>query len=194
MADAQIASLPFHQGSVVVPEGDNWRMTARLLDDAFGHHTWASLELMDACAALDEHQLRTGTIGVYGSIIETLRHLVGSDCSYLRVTSGQEHDAVDVETADLAALRGEMAAHSAAWADLLGRELDADEWLVRHRPDGSETHATVGIRLAQALHHGTDHRSQICTILTNLGVEPPQIAVWDYGLTHDRTTRTEPNG
>jgi uncharacterized damage-inducible protein DinB len=39
----------------------------------------------------------------------------------------------------------------------------------------------VSIRLAQALHHGTDHRSQICTALTSLGVEPPFIDVWDYG-------------
>lgn len=32
---------------------------------------------------------------------------------------------------------------------------------------------------AQALHHGTDHRSQICTALTTLGVEPLLIDVWD---------------
>jgi uncharacterized damage-inducible protein DinB len=38
----------------------------------------------------------------------------------------------------------------------------------------------VGIRLAQALHHGTDHRSQICTALSTLGVEPPAIDVWDF--------------
>ena len=39
----------------------------------------------------------------------------------------------------------------------------------------------MSIRLAQALHHGTDHRSQICTALTTLGMEPPFIDVWDYG-------------
>ena len=38
----------------------------------------------------------------------------------------------------------------------------------------------MGIRLAQALHHGTDHRSQICTALTTLGVEPPEIDVWAF--------------
>ena len=47
--------------------------------------------------------------------------------------------------------------------------------------DGSRTRAPVSIRLAQALHHGTDHRSQICTGLTALGVEPPSIDVWDFG-------------
>ena len=32
-----------------------------------------------------------------------------------------------------------------------------------------------------ALHHGTDHRSQICTALTTLDVQPPAIDVWDFG-------------
>ena len=27
-------------------------MTSSLLDDAFAHHTWATLQVMDACAAL----------------------------------------------------------------------------------------------------------------------------------------------
>jgi uncharacterized damage-inducible protein DinB len=39
----------------------------------------------------------------------------------------------------------------------------------------------AGDRLAHALHHGTDHRSQICTALTSLGVKPPGIDVWESG-------------
>ena len=161
-----------------------------LLTDAFGHHSWATLQLLDACAELEEHQLRVGVPGVYGSILETLRHVVGSDCSYLRVTSGGHPD-FDADAAELADLRQEMAAHAAAWTDLLDRDLDPNTWQVRHRPDGSETHATLGIRLAQALHHGTDHRSQICTVLTQQGIEPPEIDVWDYGTAHARTRRTQ---
>jgi uncharacterized damage-inducible protein DinB len=166
-------------------------MTATMLNDAFAHHGWATIQLIDACSELQDHQLRTGTPGVYGSIIETLRHLVSSDCSYLRVTSG-EHPDFDADSADLGELRGETEKHEAEWSTLIGRELDGDQWLVRRRPDGSETHATIGIRLAQALHHGTDHRSQVCTVLTNLGIEPPAIDVWDYGMAHDRTRRTPP--
>jgi uncharacterized damage-inducible protein DinB len=50
----------------------------------------------------------------------------------------------------------------------------------------------MGIRLAQALHHGTDHRSQICTALTTLGVEPPAIDVWDFGVQDGRVTEVLP--
>ena len=41
--------------------------------------------------------------------------------------------------------------------------------------------ATIGIRLAQVLHHGSDHRSQISTALTTLGHAPPEFDVWAYG-------------
>jgi hypothetical protein len=47
--------------------------------------------------------------------------------------------------------------------------MDVDE------TDGYERDAPVGIRLAQALPHGTGHRSQICTALTSLGLEPTAI-------------------
>jgi uncharacterized damage-inducible protein DinB len=169
---------------------DNLEMSKALLTDAFGHHTWATLQLMDTCAGLEEHQLRVGVPGVYGSILETLRHLVGADCSYLRVTAGG-HDVIDEDSAELSDLQREMEQHEREWTQLLSRDLDGDTWLVRHRPDGSESHATLGIRLAQALHHGTDHRSQICTVLTQQGIEPPEIDVWDYGIAHARTRRTE---
>jgi uncharacterized damage-inducible protein DinB len=85
-----------------------------------------------------------------------------------------------------------MEAHGAAWSQLLTEELDPDVVLVRHRDDGSETHAPLGIRLAQALHHGTDHRSQICTVLTTLGVEPPAIDVWDFAEQDERLVEIPP--
>ena len=58
------------------------------LQDAFAHHTWATLRLLDACLALDAEQLSTAVPGTYGSILDTLRHLVGSDSSYLAVVTG----------------------------------------------------------------------------------------------------------
>ncbi len=57
---------------------------------------------------------------------------------------------------------------------------------------GSESHAPLGIRLAQVLDHGT-HRSQICTALTTLGVEPPDIDVWDFGDRMVASSRSHPS-
>lgn len=156
-------------------------MARSLLADAFGHHVWATLRLIDACAAIPPAQLETSAIGTYGPIIGTLRHTVGADSGYLFALTGGRVARIDEEAMTLAELRDEMARHGREWEDVLARELDPNEVVVRRRDDGSETHAPVGIRLAQALHHGTDHRSQVCTALTSLGVEPPAIDVWDFG-------------
>jgi uncharacterized damage-inducible protein DinB len=42
------------------------------------------------------------------------------------------------------------------------------------------------------VHHGTDHRSQICTALTNLGIEPPDIDLWAFGEAEGTVTETPP--
>jgi uncharacterized damage-inducible protein DinB len=161
-------------------------MTRPILADAFAHHVWATVRLIDACVALTPGQLETTVPGTYGSIIDTMRHLVGADASYLSVISGGRSAAVDDESMDLAQLRAVMADHEAGWASALAGDLDPDLVLVRHREDGSEGHAPLGIRLAQVLHHGTDHRSQVCTALTTLGIEPPAIDAWDFALVQGR--------
>jgi uncharacterized damage-inducible protein DinB len=168
-------------------------MTRSLVDDAFAHHVWATLRLIDVCADLSTEQLGTAVPGTYGSILDTLRHLVGADTGYLFVMTGGRVSEIDEAGMDLAQLRAEMENHRVAWTDLLRSDLDPETTVVRHRDDGSESRAPLGIRLAQAVHHGTDHRSQICTELTTLGVEPPPIDVWDFAEQDGRMVQTEPS-
>jgi uncharacterized damage-inducible protein DinB len=167
-------------------------MTRSLLEDAFGHHVWATLRLMDVCLELPPEQLDTTVPGTYGSILDTMRHLVGSDASYLFVTSGERSARIDEDVMDLQQLRDAMEVNGVGWASLIAEDLDPDTSLVRHRDDGSSTEAPLGIRLAQVVHHGTDHRSQICTALTSLGIEPPFIDVWDFGFQDGRVVETDP--
>ena len=156
-------------------------MRKSLLADAFGHHVWATLRLVDACIPLTPDQLTTTVPGTYGSIIDTLRHIVGSDTGYLSALTEGAVARIHEQHLDLNELRSVMERHAAAWSGFLGREPDPDAVVVRRRPDSPASHAPVGIVLAQALHHGSDHRSQVCTALTSLGVEPPGIDVWDFG-------------
>lgn len=167
-------------------------MSTSLLKDAFGHHVGATMRLIDSCIALDPKQLGTTVPGTYGSILETLRHLVGADSWYLFVMTGERTPQIDEDDMDIPELRAAMEADSPAWSALLAEDPDPDHVVVVRRKDGSETHAPMGIRLAQALHHGTDHRSQICTALTALGVEPPLIDVWDFGWQDGRVVEIEP--
>jgi uncharacterized damage-inducible protein DinB len=167
-------------------------MSGSVLEDAFGHHVWATLRLVDASLALTPEQLGVAVPGTYGPIFETVRHLVGADSSYLFAMTGGRTPLIDEDHMDLPELRAAMESHGAAWSSLLAQDLDPDAVTVRRRDDGSETHAPMGIRLAQALHHGTDHRSQICTTLTTLGVEPPAIDVWDYAGQDGRLVEIPP--
>lgn len=163
------------------------------MDDAFAHHVWATLRLIDACIELGPEQLQTEVPGTYGSILGTMRHLVGADTWYLFDTTGEGDPLADEDGADLAELRAVMVADGAAWSSLLARDLDPNVVVREVDPtDGYQRDASIGIRLAQALHHGTDHRSQICTALTTLGVDPPTIDVWDFGYDTGRAVDFPP--
>jgi uncharacterized damage-inducible protein DinB len=178
--------------------GHQWKpilsaMTKSLLEDAFAHHIWATLRVLDACLELSPEQLDTTVPGTYGSILETARHLVGADAGYLFVlTDGRRSEIEEDEEAQmgLRQLRDVMVENEHLWSGLLATRPDPDADVVRHRDDGTDSHAPMGIRLAQALLHGTDHRSQICTALTSLGIEPPEIDVWGFARQDDRLFET----
>lgn len=161
-------------------------MTISILADATGHHVWATLQVIDACLALSPEGLETSVPGTYGSILDTIRHLVGADASYLYALTGGRTPQIDENHMDLAALRRSMASHETDWASVVEVANDPTVDVVRLREDDTASHAPLGIRLAQALHHGTDHRSQVCTALSSLGLEPPAIDVWDYGTLDGR--------
>jgi uncharacterized damage-inducible protein DinB len=157
-------------------------MSTSLMEAAFAHHVWATQRLIDACLPLTPEQLEITVPGTYGSIIRTQRHLVGSDSWYLFDITGDAAYRIDEKQMGLEELRRAMEVDGAAWSRLLAQDPDPTAVITEvDESDGFERDATLGIRLAQALHHGSDHRSQICTALTSLGMEPPSIDVWDYG-------------
>lgn len=156
--------------------------------DAFGHHIWATLRIIDACALLDPEGLGATVPATDRTILDTARHLVGGDALYLSWLTDDRAFAIDAEAMDLAALRTTMLRNDAAWSALLGSGLDATTSIRDLDDYGYQRDAPAGIRLAQALHHGSDHRSQISTALTVLGVTPPAIDVWDYGNDTGRIT------
>ena len=167
-------------------------MTESLLDAAFAHHVWATSRLIEVCLAVPPEQLEKEVPGTYGSILTTMRHLVGGDCYYLSHFTHDPGQLIDEDRMDLDGLRAVMETNGEAWSRLLAQDPQPDA-VVRDKDDnGWERDAPVGIRLAQALQHGTDHRSQICTGLTSTGVEPPEIDVWAFGLQTGRVVEIPP--
>jgi uncharacterized damage-inducible protein DinB len=164
-----------------------------MLGDAFAHHQWATLKLLDVCATLTPEQLSTVAPGTYGSIITTLRHLVETDRWYLGFLSFEGSPLPGISEDNeltIAELRAETERNGEAWLRVLARYADPEED-IEERGDGWEFHSPVGFRLAQAVHHGTDHRSQVWTALSALGIEPPKIDLWAYGKATGRTRAVE---
>ena len=163
-------------------------MNASLLDDAMAHHIWATERLIDACKVLTPEQLSTPAPGTFGSIIDTFGHLIASDCWYLTFFRDEPQRIEEGAEASLEELRSAITSNGRTWMELLAGGLDGEEDMVEHG-DGWDFHSPAGFRLAQVIQHGTDHRSQICTALTSLGLEPPGIDLWAYG---EATGRTRP--
>ena len=162
-------------------------MSRSLLDDAFAHHVWATLRLIDACLALSPAQLDATVPATDRSILMTMRHLVGNESFELFVATGERGSFIRADGMGLAELRAAMKDIGTGWSRLLDEGVDPDAVLREVDPDdGYQKHAPMGIRLAQTLHHGTDHRSQICTALTTLGVAPPALDVFSFGLQDGR--------
>ena len=157
-----------------------------LLDDAMAHHIWATEQIIDVCAELTEEQLTTPAPGTYGPIIETLRHLVSTDAWYLTFFGYQPQRLGPDERPDLAELRRVIGENGRDWAEILAGNPDSEANTVEEG-DGWRFHAPIGFRLATTIQHGTDHRSQICTALTSLGIEPPEIDLWGWGEATGRT-------
>jgi len=167
-------------------------MTRPILADAFAHHVWATDKLLEVCESLDIEQLGATVPGTYGSIIATLRHTVGADASYLVLLSDGKVGEVDEYEMGIPALRAAMRELGPVWQWVVAQDLDPDRPYVRIREDGSTSAAPLGVRLAQVIHHGTDHRSQVCTALSTLGIEPPEIDVWAWADTQGVLSDTPP--
>lgn len=161
-------------------------MTA-CLADLFRHHRWANLQMIETCAKLSDDQLDATVPGTYGSIRATLSHVVDSERFYVAFMQSPERPTIDYwheNYPDFATLRQE--------ADRTGTELielaDAateNEALHRIRHGGPYT-ILLGVLFTQVVNHATDHRSQIATILTQLGVEPPDLDGWAFNETVDQ--------
>jgi hypothetical protein len=67
------------------------------------------------------------------------------------------------------------------WRVRLARIGEIDVTLPARGPRPELPHAT-NLLVDQALHHGTDHRTQICTVLSVNGFETPDLDVWSYWI------------
>jgi len=150
------------------------------LVEAFRYNKWANLHVLAVCAGLSAEQLRLSSPGTYGSVADTLLHLFGAEQRYIRRLTGAEPRISEKDQfPGIAALIEVAQQNSDELIRLAGQtrpedKLDTSYGDQRYRMD-------AGVVLLQAVHHGNDHRTHICTILGAHGIECGAMDVWAYG-------------
>ena len=151
-----------------------------LLLEAFRHNGWATRRLLAFCRDLTRDQLRATPPGTYGTILETLNHIIYSDAGYLprtKVTRPAWVSGDEEEIADFDQLEARLDETVRLWEAYLSEPLDARILLIL---DAGAYEAQSSVPVVQALHHGNAHREQVCAIVTALGVQPPDLQAWTY--------------
>lgn len=151
------------------------------LVELFRHNLWANLRLLEACADLDEQQLAATVTGTYGSIYDTLTHTLRAEQSYLRRLSGKqpEKPLAREDHPDVHALRAH-AQYSGEGLIEVAASVQPSDVLQVEWDDGRMVPVPASLLLAQAINHATEHRAQVMTILTQQGIEPPDLSGWQY--------------
>ncbi len=156
-----------------------------VLVELFRHKSWATLLLIDACQSLDGEVLNATTPGTYGTIRDTLHHLVGADQSYLATVTGERPASpLPGEPVSLQALADLTRQLGLRWEALArdpeigGREvITGDGW-----------RTPAAIPMAQAIHHAESHRGHVLSVLGAHGVEiagldiGEDLDVWHHGI------------
>ncbi len=151
-----------------------------LLIETFRYNKWANLHLLDVCAALSEEQLQLTAPGTYGTVSDTLLHLLSAEQRYLRRLDGTKPDVNEREPAPSIATLREHAVRSGDQLIEAARRITPDDTIDEER-DGRLMRLHLGVVLVQAIHHGNDHRTHMCTILGLHGIPYGEMDVWAYG-------------
>ncbi len=155
-------------------------MATSALDHVLRHNAWANKTLLEFCAALEPAALDLSGTGTYGTLYGTLQHFVGGEQFYIQLLTGEvlgtplrktERHTLD-DLIAIAALTGARAIDVAANDDV-ARLIAA-----------GRDQTTVGIVLAQLVHHGNEHRAHATTILGSHGRTTPKIGAWSYGIAY----------
>jgi uncharacterized damage-inducible protein DinB len=151
------------------------------LREMFRYHEWATRTLIEHCMTVPPERLSEPAAGTYGAILPTLVHLLAAEQRYLYGMTREEADpslreGMEPPLADLLVCVERQARR---WDALIDRAGELDVTLPGRGAEPDLPHAT-NLLFLQAIHHGNDHRTQVCSALTTLGLPSPDIDGWVY--------------
>ncbi len=154
-------------------------MVGRPLDHVLRHNTWANGAIIEFMRGVDPVTHESVSPGTYGTIERTLQHLVGAEQWYTQLLTGEIIGPRLRRDGPRPAL-DQLAMVAAGTGERITAVAESDDPTRRVKMNGERV-STVGVILAQLVHHGNEHRTQITTILGANGIEPPPLSAWAYG-------------
>jgi uncharacterized damage-inducible protein DinB len=153
-------------------------MTLAALRNMLNYHYWARDRLLDALEPLGPDQFRQDLGSSFGSIRNTLVHVVSAEwvwCSRWLGKSPSGHlAATDLNTVqDVRARWVEEEARIRRFVDQLGPEGVVRVIQYTHF-DGEPRNSVFWHMLQHVVNHASFHRGQVTTMLRQLGARPPQ--------------------
>ena len=148
------------------------------------YNNWANAQVLAACQKLTADQLAAAAPGTYGTIRDTLEHIIRAEAYYVgRMTGDRPQPSFKWDDqpalADLSAFADQVA----------GTLLDAAQripptHIVHEEEDGQFLDYQARLLFIQAINHGIEHRTNITTILSGLGLPAPEVDGWGYLWSH----------
>lgn len=148
------------------------------------YNNWANAQVIAACQELTADQLAATVPGTYGSIHRTLGHMIHAEADYVgRMTGDRPQPPFRWED-------GPSPDELAAFAEQVAEELlNAVQRIspthnVHEEEDGETMDYQARHLFIQTINHGIEHRTNITTILSGLGLPAPEVDGWAYLFAH----------
>lgn len=148
------------------------------------YNNWANQQVLAACQKLSEDQLAATLPGSYGTLRETLQHIIEGEEFYVQLLTGRRPQPPfqwDGKPG-VAEMRDYAAQVGNAIVEALKHIRPAD--LIHEVDQGNTIHYQALAVFIQIINHGVEHRTNITTILSAEQLTPPAVDGWGYLEAH----------
>jgi uncharacterized damage-inducible protein DinB len=155
-----------------------------ILVELIRYNNWANAHVFATCLNLAADQLAASTPGAYGSIHRTLGHLIAAEADYIGRLTGRRLEPPfrwedGPELSDISAFAGQV---GVALLDAIHRT--SPNYIVHEEEDGATIDYQARALFIQVINHGIEHRTNVTTILSSLGLATPEVDGWGYLFAH----------
>ena len=151
-------------------------MTSEEVRTLYEYDAWANARTLNACAALTQEQFTRNLGNSFGSVRDTLVHIVGAQMIWLdRLHGGSPAGLPKPDVyPDMAAVRAQWTETETKLSSYIGglSAADLDRILEFRNAKGVVFRDKIGNILQHLANHGTYHRGQVTTLLRQLGAAP----------------------